>query len=103
MSSPAGWKNPIRVLSGQVQGNVDPTALLPSRTDLLRGRLEFQRWLLRTRRKRFTPIQVTLQGVIFDGHHAVRAAAEEGISVDVVVIDQPVASSGQTILSLPVR
>jgi hypothetical protein len=103
MSAPAGWQNPIRVSAGQTQANVDPRMLLPSRPDLVKARLDFQRLLLRSAQKRFTPIQVTLQGVIFDGHHAGRAAAEEGSFVEVFVVDQKVLPSAPSIFSLSVR
>src|SRR5207249_2380798 len=86
MSFPAGWQNPITAAPGQVQRGVDPARLLPSRGDLVRPRVEFQRALVRSGRPRLTPIQVTPDGVIFDGHHGVRAAAEEGTLVDVLVI-----------------
>jgi hypothetical protein len=35
---------------------------------------------------RFTPIRVTPEGVIIDGHHAVRAAAVAGVPVNVSVV-----------------
>jgi hypothetical protein len=52
---------------------------------------------------RFTPIQINLEGIIWDGHHAVRAAAEKGRLIDVLVVDQPLVASGTPILALPVR
>jgi ParB-like chromosome segregation protein Spo0J len=52
---------------------------------------------------RFTPIAVNVEGVIVDGHHAVRAAAELGRDVAVVVVAVDVAASGLTILELPIR
>lgn len=103
MAVPPGWKNPIHAPPGAIQTGVDPLALLPGRRDLVRVRLEFQRRLLRARIPRLSPIRVTVDGVIFDGHHAVRAAAEQGGVVDVQVVavmQQPVADS---ILALPVR
>lgn len=101
--SPAGWQNPVTAAPGQVQQGIDPLRLLPSRADLIRTRLEFQRQLLRTGTPRLTPIRVTVDGVIVDGHHAVRAAAEEGRTVDVLVVAQAVPSSAPSILHLPVR
>lgn len=77
--------------------------LLPSRMDLERPRLEFQRRLLQARRPRRTPIQATAAGVIWDGHHGVRAAAEAGVLVEVFVVGDQVPDSGLTILQLPVR
>jgi hypothetical protein len=69
--------------------------------DLVIARLAFQRQLLRSGKPRLTPIQVTTDGVIFDGHHAVRAAAEDGKLIDVVVIDFPVPPTADSILDLP--
>lgn len=103
MSLPPGWQNPILVLSGQMQKAVDARLLLPSRSDLIQMRLDFQRGLRQTRRPRLTPIQVTNQGVIWDGHHAVRAAADDEETVDVLVVDAFAPASGLTILQLPVR
>ncbi len=103
MSIPAGWQNPIVVPAGQVQKAVDAHLLLPSRSDLILVRLDFQRSLRQTGRQRLTPIQVTTQGVIWDGHHAVRAAAELGETVDVLVVDAAVPECGLTILQLSVR
>jgi hypothetical protein len=46
---------------------------------------------------------VTEGGIIFDGHHMVRAAAEEGTLVDVVVVATAEVPIGVGILDLPVR
>jgi hypothetical protein len=69
----------------------------------VKNRLEFQRALTQPGKVRLTPIQVTQDGVIWDGHHAVRVAAEEGRTVDVLIIGQTVPPSGLAILALPVR
>jgi len=45
---------------------------------------------------------VTTDGVIFDGHHAVRAAAEQGLRIDVQVVQFPQPPSADSILDLPV-
>jgi hypothetical protein len=99
---PSGWQNPITVAAGHVQ-NVEARLLLPSRHELISQRLAQQRLLVASGRARWTPILVTINGVIQDGHHAIRAAAELGIRVDVKVIDFPLPPSGVTILNLPVR
>jgi len=44
---------------------------------------------------------VNSDGVIFDGHHAVRAAAEEGRKIDVKVIDFPLPPTTDSIMDLP--
>lgn len=103
MSVPASWQNPIVVPAGQIQKAVDARLLLPSRSDLIQLRLDFQRGLRQTGHPRLTPIQVTIQGVVWDGHHAVRVAAEFGETVDVLIVDADVPASGMTILQLPVR
>jgi hypothetical protein len=102
MGFPPGWTNPIVVLAGQVQRDVDPVRLLPARSDLLQWRLDQQVALLDSAMARYTPIQVTVEGVIWDGHHGVRAAAEKGLTVDVLVVSELVEPSGITILDLPV-
>lgn|SRR5262245_26369837 len=73
MPPPAGWINPIVVSPGQGQAGVDATRLLPARMDLEQHRLAAQAALLKAGTPRHTPIQVTQNGVIYDGHHAVRA------------------------------
>jgi hypothetical protein len=103
MAIPADWQNPIVVPAGATQKNVDPNQLLPSRMDLRKNRLETQEQLLDRGVDRLTAIQVNLDGIIWDGHHAVRAAAEKGHLVDVMVVAQPLKSCGQRILDLPVR
>jgi hypothetical protein len=99
----ADWKNPIHVAAGATQTSVDPALLLPSRPDLRRARLEAQRHLLAAGIRRTTPILVTSDGIIYDGHHAVRAAAEESQTVDVEVTDAAAAPVGLTILELTIR
>ena len=99
---PAGWTNSITASSGSWQRGVDPSKLLPSRGDLLKSRLEFQRALILSGRNRFSPILATERGVIYDGHHSVRASAEEGRLVDVLVFAESIAAKSDSILSLPV-
>jgi hypothetical protein len=103
MGASAGWQNPITAPPGQIQQGVDPTRLRPARGDLMGTRLEFQRSLLGSGRPRLTPIQVSRDGVIVDGHHAIRAAAEEGRTVDVLISELTVAARESSILNIPVR
>jgi hypothetical protein len=70
--------------------------------DLVGSRLELQRQLLLAGQPRRTPIKVAAEGVIWDGHHAVRVAAEEGRPIDVLVVAGLQPPSGLTILQLPV-
>jgi hypothetical protein len=99
---PVGWRNPITLPAGQIQTGLDPNQLIPSRGELIRHRVEFQRRLMQSRQKRMTPIRVTQEGVIWDGHHAIRAAAELGIPVDVLVVAQSIPPSGLSIMQLPI-
>jgi hypothetical protein len=96
MTFPANWQSPIHVAPGQLQSDVDPHSLLPSRLDLSKQRLDVQQALATAGTERSTPIEVTSDGVIWDGHHAVRIAAEMGklVMVKVVKVRQnPKASS----------
>ena len=102
MTFPANWQNPIAALPGQFQTNVDPAALLPSRHDLSRVRLDIQKALLDSGTQRHTPILVTSDGVIWDGHHAVRVACEEGKKVAVRVVRQKANPSAASIMDLSV-
>jgi hypothetical protein len=71
--------------------------------DLEQRRLDLQADLRRAGTPRASPIRVTTEGVIWDGHHAVRLAAERGEKLDVLVVPVRVAPSGVAILELPVR
>jgi hypothetical protein len=101
MESPDRWLNPISGMPGQIQISVDPKMLRPSRRDLMVGRLKVQRQLLLSGQARFTPIVASREGVIIDGHHAVRAAAEEGRNIDVMISALDVPAQGDSILDLP--
>jgi len=100
---PPGWQSPVSATPGQVQKGVDACSLLPGRSDLEQGRLDLQLALRQAGTPRLTPIRVTTEGVIWDGHHAVRLAAERGETVDVRVVPLLAPPSGLTILQLPVR
>jgi hypothetical protein len=100
---PPAWQSPITAQPGQIQVGVDARSLLPSRIDLEQPRLDVQAALRQTSTPRFTPILVTIEGVIWDGHHAVRLAAENGETVDVRVVALLESPSGLTLLQLPVR
>jgi len=102
MQPPSGWQNPIRVPPGQWQYGVDPLQLLSGRRDLIQWRLDLQQGLLNTNTPREDPIVVTADGVIWDGHHAIRIAAETGRTVDVFVTDKSRIPRAVSILALPV-
>jgi hypothetical protein len=91
------------VTPGQFQSNVDPLLLLPSRSDLLQRRLDMQQALLDAGIQRTTPIEVTPDGVIGDGHHAVRIAAGKGLPITVKVVNVKVNPTASSIMFLPVR
>ena len=103
MTFPPARQSPITARPGQVQVGVDACSLLPSRIDLEQARLDVQAALRQTGTPRSTPILVTIEGVIWDGHHAVRLAAENGETIDVRVVALLGPPSGLTILQLPVR
>ncbi len=103
MTFPPGWQSPISVSPGQNQKGVDARSPLPSRIDLEQRRLDLQLALRQAGTPRSTPIRVTTEGDIWDGHHAVRLAAESGETVDVRVVPLLAPPSGLTILQLPVR
>ena len=103
MSPPDDWQNPINAVPGQTQQDVDPARLRPGRTDLVRSRLEYQHKLIKSGRVRFTPIQVSREGVIIDGHHYVRAAAEERRMIEVLVTSLSAVALADSILDLPLR
>lgn len=52
--------------------------------------------------QRHTAIKVNGDGVIWDGHHAVRVAAERGIKVTVQVIRLQIKPTAASIMDLPV-
>ena len=95
--------NPISVAPGESQSAVDPTQLRPSRPDLIRSRLDKQLQLIQAGVTRWTPIQVNSDGVIIDGHHAVRASADLGRQVDVFVVRLSASPAAESILNLSVR
>ncbi len=103
MTFPANWQSPIRVMPGQFQSNVDPLLLLPSRSDLSQVRLDMQQALLDAGVQRNRTIEVTPDGVIWDGHHAVRIAAEKGLPITVKVVNVKVNPTASSIMFLPVR
>jgi YD repeat-containing protein len=86
---------------GQMVRNVDPVSLTAGRRDLVLSKLSGQRDLVRNGITRHHPIQVTSDGIIYEGNHGVRAAAEKGVSVDVEVVDMPVTAHGD-IRDLPI-
>jgi hypothetical protein len=102
MTFPANWQSPITALPGQVQSDVDPLTLLPSRYDLAQLRLDIQRSLMDAGRERSTLIEVTTDGVIWDGHHAVRAAAEKARLITVKVVNVSLNPTATNIIDLPV-
>jgi hypothetical protein len=93
--------NPITAQPGHLQANVDPLLLLPSRSDLSKIRLDMQQALLDAGIDRSTPIEVTPDGVIWDGHHAVRIAAEKGRLVTVKVVNVKLHPTASSIMNLP--
>ena len=94
--------NPITAQPGQLQANVDPLLLKPSCHDLSQVRLDMQQALLDAGVQRSTPIEVTPDGVIWDGHHAVRIATEKGTRVTVKIVNVKLNPTAASIMDLPV-
>jgi hypothetical protein len=80
---------------------IDPSTLLSNRPELEQSRIDSQRDLIRRGIRRHTMIQVNLDGVIIQGNHGARAAAEAGVAIDVEVVDIPHPHCGP-ILGIPV-
>ena len=87
--------------SGQIVADVDPDTLFAGRDSLENSRLIVQRELIERGIRRFTIIEVNRDGVVLNGNHGVRAAAEAGTAVSVLVRDLPLPSFGK-LLDLPV-
>lgn len=102
MNLPPNWQNPVTASPGQSQQNVNPLHLLPSRADLSQTRLDMQRALQDAGIERATPIEVTPDGVIWDGHHAVRIAAENGMLITVKVVAVRLNPTAASIMDLRV-
>jgi hypothetical protein len=91
---------------GSVVDDVDPLDLRPNdvRDSLDATRLDVQRRLISSGVARFTTIRVTVDGVIWDGHHGVRAAAEAGLSISVQVVSgTSTPGTRASILDLPIE
>ena len=108
-TSPSGGvkptANPITAKPGELQ-TVDPNNLVAGqRQTLIRGRLDTQVQLQQSGTPRNGgPPTVYENGVINDGHHAVRAAADSGQSVTVKVIPgQGATATGKPVTELPVH
>lgn len=93
--------NPSQAQPGTLMRGINPRTLQASRRNLVSGRLAVQRGLVRANTPRHTPIRVTKDGVIYDGHHGARAAAEAGKPVDVFVVNESAQGHGP-VLDLPV-
>src|ERR1017187_3564693 len=102
MTFPVNWLSPITAALGQLQSNVDPLALLPSRGDLSQLRLYPHRGRVDAGIERHTPIEVAPDGVIWDGHHAVRVAADKGVTVTVKVVNVRLNPTASSIMDLKV-
>jgi hypothetical protein len=87
---------------GQILTNIDPNTLQAGRGDLVGARLTYQQQLIRQGTPRPTPIQVTPDGVIWDGNHGARAAAQAGVPVTVQVVPGTGTARGP-VTDLPIR
>jgi len=97
-----GTPFPQNAHPGQTFSNINPVSLQAGRSDLVAGRLAQQQWLIQQGILRTTLIQVTTDGVIWDGNHGAAAAAQAGMSVTVEVVNGTLKPRGP-VLGLPVR
>jgi hypothetical protein len=93
--------DPSQAKHGVILRGIDPASLLSNKTVLEEWRINLQRQLIATGIRRHTLIQVNLDGIIIQGNHGARAAAEAGVPIEVRVIDLPHPSTGP-ILSIPI-
>ena len=94
-------QNPITVKPGQMQ-ECDPNMLRAGQQQVLRqGNLNDQLEFIKKGVDRYTPIEVTVDGVIVNGHHGVRAAAQLGRTVHVKVVGGNL-KPGPPVTQLPV-
>jgi hypothetical protein len=86
--------DPSKAVPGGILHGVDPSTLLAGREPLERSRIDNQHRLIATNTPRWDMIEVTTLGVILNGNHGARAAAEAHVPVDVIVVDFPQPSCG---------
>ena len=86
--------DPAQAKHGIVLRGIDPATLQANRAELVEWRAKDQRQLIATGTARHTLIQVNCQGIILQGNHGARAAAEAGVAIDVQVVDLPYPSYG---------
>lgn len=86
------------------QTNVDPNSLRSGQQRSLDpNQLETQRELIRTGTPRRHPIMVDQNGVIYDGHHGVRAAIEAGVPVNIEIVPNLVSPGKIPVIDIPYR
>jgi hypothetical protein len=93
--------DPKQARHGIVLHGIDPATLRSNKTELEQWRVELQRQLIADGIKRHSLIQVNCEGIILEGNHGARAAADAGVPVNVQVIDLPHPSTG-SILDIPI-
>ncbi len=80
---------------------VDPRSLRAGRVNLISGVLDIKRQRAVAGIARPSMIEVTVDGVLWDGNHAVRVAIEMSRTVDVLVVKDTAEDCGQ-IMDLPI-
>src|SRR2546425_11570620 len=85
---------PGKAIPGTILRGIDASSLFAGHEPLERSRIDHQHKLIATRQARWDMIEVNTHGVILSGNHGARAAAEAGVSVDVLVVDFPLPSCG---------
>ena len=93
--------DPVQAKHRVVLQGIDAATLRSNKTFLEEWRLELQRQLIANGIKRSSLIKVNCQGIILEGNHGARVAAEMGVPVEVLVVDMPHPTTGP-ILQVPV-
>jgi hypothetical protein len=86
-----------QAIAGTILRGIDASTLLAGREPLEQWRIDIQHKLIATKTPRWDMIEVNLLGVILNGNHGARAAAEAHMPVDIIVVDFPQPSHGPTI------
>lgn len=89
-------------IPGAVLRGIDPASLQAGNRRFERWRLEIQFRLRQQGIARHTMITVSMNGIVYDGNHAVRVAIDRGESVDIVITDEPTIGYG-SIMDIPIE
>lgn len=94
--------DPALAVPGAVLRGIDPASLQAGTRRLECWRLEIQFRLQQQGIARYTMITVSLDGIVYDGNHAVRVAIDRGETVDILITDEPTIGYG-SIMDVPIE